>query len=64
MDTRTARKIERFARVNGVSWSRACSEFAKRGAVARRAKARRKTDAEVNDERFRAMRAAQPMLYE
>jgi hypothetical protein len=63
MDTRTARKIERYARVNGMSWQRACSEFGKRGAAARQRKARQREAAEENEARFQAIREARPDLY-
>ena len=64
MDTRTARKIERYARVNGISFSRAASELQARAVRARMARRRRKSDEERNHERFERMRAGRPDLYE
>lgn len=63
MNTQTARKIERYARVNGMSFAQAASEIGRRGARARQAKARRKSAAEINQVRFEKMRASQPQLY-
>lgn len=63
MNTRTARKIERYARVNGLSFRRAASELAKRGAKLRQYRATKKSAEEVNRERFEKMKAVRPDLY-
>lgn len=63
MKTSTARKIERYARVNGLSFQRAASELAKRGAKVRQFRATKKSAEEVNRERFEQMKAGRPDLY-
>jgi len=63
MKPSAARKIDRYARAHGLSFYEACSVMGKRGAAKRRAKARRKTEAEINEERFQKIKAAMPQLY-
>ena len=59
-----SRKIERFARVNGISYVSAASILGKRGANAKRRKACRKSAEEINQERFEKMKAQHSYLYE
>lgn len=56
-------KIERYARANGMSYSRAAAEMGKRSGARRRAQASRRTRAEENDRRFQQMRKCRPDLY-
>jgi hypothetical protein len=63
MTTSVSRKIERYARVNGISYQRAAAILGAHGAARRKAKARRKTEAQINDERFERMRESRPDLY-
>lgn len=63
MNTATARKIERYARVNGLSFSRAASELASRGARKRQSQKRRTEAAAREQKRFEEMRAKRPDLY-
>ena len=63
MKVAVSRKIERFARVNGMSFARAASLLAKRGAAVRRSRVNRKTEAEINEERFQRMKAQRSDLY-
>jgi hypothetical protein len=58
-----SKRIERYARVNGISYQRAASILGKHGAARRRAKARRKSEEEINQERFEQMKASRPDLY-
>lgn len=63
MTVAISRKIERYARVNGISYSHAASIMGKRSGAKRRAKAHRKSEAEINAERFEKMKAGRPDLY-
>ena len=56
-------RIERFASVNGISYSEAASILGKRGAAKREADARRKKRAQINKERFEKMKEARPDLW-
>lgn len=62
MNTKTSRMIERYARVNGVSFSRAASELGRK----RRQRCRpvdTRTRAEVEAERFERMKAQRQDIY-
>lgn len=62
MNARTSRMIERHARANGLSFYEAASALAKRKRRSKR-QAPAKTEAQINDERFQAMRQRRPDLY-
>jgi hypothetical protein len=63
MNSRTARKIERYARVNGCSFERAASELGKRGAKVSNFGRKAKSAEQINQERFEQMKASRPDLY-
>ena len=58
-----SRKIERFARANGMSYSCAAAILGRRGAAAKRRKAAQAQAAEIEQERFEAMKAQRKDLY-
>lgn len=63
MSAPISRRIELFARAHCMSYREAAAHLGKRSGAKRRAKARRKSEAEINEERFQKMKAAQPQLY-
>lgn len=56
-------RIERYAREHGVSYYEAAAQLQKRSVRKRRANARRKSAAQLNEERFEQMKASRPDLY-
>lgn len=64
MSAPISRRIELFARAHGISYREAAAHFGKRSGAKRRAKARRKSEAEINEERFEKMRAMRGDLYD